>query len=80
VWRATGRKTPDSLQPIPRAASGLFIADADGKNERRLAPHSESEYSPSLSLNGAWVVFTSEHMRQAHIHRVHPDGQPRAAH
>jgi hypothetical protein len=53
---------------------GLFIAEADGKNERRLVPHSEGEYSPSLSLNGAWVVFTCEHMGQADIYRVHPDG------
>src|SRR5579862_732555 len=52
----------------------LFIADADGKNERRLVTHGESEYSPSLSLNGAWVAFTSERMGQADIYRVRPDG------
>ena len=54
--------------------SALFIADADGKNERRLTTHGESEYSPSLSLNGNWVAFTSERMGQADIYRVHPDG------
>ena len=52
----------------------LFIADADGKNERPLLPHGESEYSPALSLNGAWVAFTSERQGQADIYRVHPDG------
>ena len=40
---------------------GLFIADADGKNERPLVPHGEIEYSPNVSLDGKWVVFTSEH-------------------
>lgn len=53
---------------------GLFIADADGKNERPLVPHVEIEYSPSVSLDGKWVVFTSEHQGLADIYRVHPDG------
>src|SRR5271169_4732757 len=52
----------------------LFVADADGKNERPLVPHGESEYSPSRSLDGKWVTFTSERMGQADIYRVHPDG------
>jgi len=53
---------------------GLFIADAEGKNERPLAPHDEIEYSPSVSLDGKWVVFTAEHQGLADIYRVHPDG------
>ena len=53
---------------------GLFIADADGKNERRLTTVGESDSSPALSLNGKWVAFTSERMGQADIYRVHPDG------
>ena len=52
----------------------LFIADADGKNEHPLVPHSEIEYSPNVSRDGKWVVFTSEHQGQADIYRVHPDG------
>ena len=57
---------------VPETA--LFIADADGKNERAVAPHRETEYSPSLSADGQWVVFTSEHAGQADIYRIHPDG------
>ncbi|HYL34502.1 MAG TPA: hypothetical protein VEV17_01170 [Bryobacteraceae bacterium] len=53
---------------------GLFIADADGKNERALVPHGEIEYSPNVSLDGKWVVFTAEHNGLADIYRVHPDG------
>ncbi len=53
---------------------GLFIADAEGKNERPLVPHDEIEYSPNVSLDGKWVVFTSEHQGLADIYRVHPDG------
>jgi len=53
---------------------GLFVADADGKNERPLVPHLEIEYSPSVSLDGQWVVFTAERLGLADIYRVHPDG------
>src|SRR6516225_9166322 len=53
---------------------GLFIADADGKNERPLVSHGDVEYSPNVSLDGKWVVFTSEHQGLADIYRVHPDG------
>jgi hypothetical protein len=53
---------------------GLFIADADGKNERPLVPHTEIEYSPKVSLDGTWVVFTEEHQGLSEIYRVHPDG------
>jgi TolB protein len=52
---------------------GLFVADADGKNERAL-PHHEREYSPSLTPDGNWIVFTSERADQADLYRVHPDG------
>ena len=53
---------------------GIFIADAGGMNERLVTAHKESEYSPSLSADGKWVVFTSEHAGQSDIYRVHPDG------
>src|ERR1700690_3642540 len=52
---------------------GLFVADAAGKNERAL-PHRESEYSPSLTAGGRWVVFTSERSGQSDIYRIHTDG------
>src|SRR6516164_9837581 len=52
---------------------GLFAADADGKNERAL-PHRESEYSPALTPDGKWIVFTSERSGQSDIYRMHPDG------
>jgi len=57
---------------VPELA--LFIADGDGKNERALVAHVEIEYSPSVSSNGKWVVFTAEHKGLADIYRVHPDG------
>ena len=53
---------------------GIFVADASGMNERPVTAHKESEYSPSLSADGKWIVFTSEHAGQSDIYRVHPDG------
>jgi Tol biopolymer transport system component len=53
---------------------GLFIADAEGKNERPLVPHSGIEYSPNVSQDGQWVVFTQERQGLSDVYRVHPDG------
>jgi TolB protein len=52
----------------------IMIADADGKNERILAPHGEIEYSPSYSSDGKWVVYTQERSGLSDIYRIHPDG------
>ena len=56
---------------VPEIA--LFVADADGKNECAL-PHHEREYSPSLTPDAKWIVFTSERADQADLYRIHPDG------
>src|SRR5438105_648103 len=52
----------------------IVIADADGKNERVLAPHGGIEYSPAYSPDGKWVVFTAERGGLSDIYRIHPDG------
>jgi TolB protein len=51
----------------------LFVADASGKNERAL-PHRGSEYSPSLTPDGKWIVFTSERAGRSDLFRMHTDG------
>ena len=62
------------------SAAQLFIANADGTGERKLLPTAEMDYSPSFSLDGEWIVFTSERQGSADIYRMHPDGsEPRAA-
>jgi len=56
----------------------IMIADADGKNERVLAPHAAvpigAEYSPSWSPDGQWIVYTQERGGSSDIYRIHPDG------
>ncbi len=60
-------------QPIDRTL-GLYLADADGNNERPYLPGSGSNYNPSFSADGRWIVFTSERFGSADIFRAHPDG------
>jgi Tol biopolymer transport system component len=55
-------------------SSGLFLADADGKNEHALPPATSLDYNASFSADGKWILFTSERGGSADIYRVHPDG------
>ena len=54
--------------------SELMIADADGRNARKLVPGSQIDYNASFSIDGQWVVFTSERNGSADIFRVRTDG------
>ena len=54
------------------AEAQLFIANADGTNERALLPPG-MDYSPALAPDG-WVVFTSERDGSADLYRVRVDG------
>lgn len=54
--------------------SQLFIAKGDGTGERPLLPLTGLDYSPSISADGQWVIFTSERDGSADIYRVHLDG------
>ena len=53
---------------------GLFLADADGKNERPLLPATGLDYNASFSADGQWIMFTSERAGSADIYRMHADG------
>lgn len=53
---------------------GLFIANADGTDERPLVNGSSLNYDATWSRDGAWIAFTSERDGSADLYRVHPDG------
>jgi TolB protein len=53
----------------------LFVADADGSNARPLSPDPGWDANASFSMDGQWVVFTSNRQGSADIFRVHPDGR-----
>jgi TolB protein len=52
----------------------VFIADADGSNAKPLSPDPGWDANASFSMDGRWVVFTSNRQGSADIYRVHPDG------
>ena len=57
---------------------GLFIAAADGSNERALVTRTDgsadADYDAAWSPDGASIVFTSERNGSADLYRVKPDG------
>ena len=53
---------------------GLFIADADGANERPLVAAGEIDYDPVWAPDGQSIVFTSDRNGSADLFRVKPDG------
>lgn len=52
----------------------LFVANGDGTAERALLPLTGLDYSPSLSADEQWVVFTSERNGSADLFRMRLDG------
>jgi len=61
----------DTFAPID---TDIFAADADGTNARPLFAHASLDYNPSLSVDGEWVIFTSERAGTADIYRGRIDG------
>jgi Tol biopolymer transport system component len=53
---------------------GLFIAAADGTNERPLGDPLNSDYDAAFAPDGASIVFTSERDGSADLYRMKPDG------
>jgi TolB protein len=59
--------------PVP-GQIGLFIAAADGSDERPLLGSPGADYNPAWSADGAWLAFTSERNGSADLYRVRPNG------
>jgi TolB protein len=54
--------------------TGLFTADADGRNEKPLLSAEGLDYNASFSADGQEIIFTSERGGSADIYRVRTDG------
>src|SRR5688500_12552699 len=54
----------------------LYVANGDGSGEKPLFASSGFDYNASFSVDGQWIVFTSERAGsgQADIYRVRADG------
>lgn len=53
---------------------GLFLATADGSNERPLVTPGDIDYDAAWAPDAASIVFTSERNGSADLYRVKPDG------
>ncbi|OBT71233.1 hypothetical protein VF21_09891 [Pseudogymnoascus sp. 05NY08] len=66
------------MNRIASTSSVLYLADANGSNERQLLSDSDAafEYHASFSPDGEWITFTSERAGdgQSDIYRVRKDG------
>lgn len=67
---------PLLLNRIGPSASRLFIANADGTNERKLVDSGTLDYNASFSPDGQWIVFTSERdgLGNSNLYRARVDG------
>jgi Tol biopolymer transport system component len=59
---------------IAPAESTLYIANADGSNEKPLTQPGSMNYNPAWSTGGDWIAFTSDRAGSADLFRMHPDG------
>ena len=64
------------MNRIAPSASELYIADADGSNERKLLQDSAYEYNAAFSPRGDRIIFTSERRGdgQSDLFVAKPDG------
>ncbi|KAJ5142860.1 WD40-like Beta Propeller [Penicillium bovifimosum] len=73
---AAGKKGVMLMNRISPAKSKLYIANADGTNERPLLKNPVYEYHADFSPDAQWISFTSERNGDGNsdIWRVRPDG------
>lgn len=71
-----GSKGVFMMNRIAPGTSNLYIANADGTNERQLLSDPVFEYHASFSPDGEWVTFTTERNGDGNsdIYRVRPNG------
>jgi Tol biopolymer transport system component len=64
------------INRIGPTASQVYIANADGSNERKLVDSGTLDYNASFSADGQWIVFTSERdgLGNSNIYRARIDG------
>jgi Tol biopolymer transport system component len=74
---APGKRGVLAMNRIAPSSSELYIADADGSNERKFLADSRFEYNASFSADGRQVIFTSERVGdgQSDLYRATADGQ-----
>lgn len=76
AWAAQVTQPPLLLNRIGPSASRIYIANADGSNERLLIDSGTLDYNASFSSDGQWIVFTSERdgLGNSNLYRARADG------
>lgn len=76
IAKAEGKKGVMLMNRIAPSVSQLYIADADGSNERLLLAEPDYDYNASFSADGQWLIFTSERNADGNsdIFRARADG------
>ena len=71
-----GKKGVFLMNRIAPGTSELYVANADGSNERPLLSDPIYEYHASFSPDGEWITFTGERNGDGNsdIYRIRPDG------
>ena len=59
---------------IAPAESTLYIANADGTDEKPFTQPGSMNYNPAWSAQGDWIAFTSDRTGSADLFRMRPDG------
>ncbi|CAN9186737.1 unnamed protein product [Alternaria alternata] len=75
--RAQGKRGVFLMNRIAPGTSELYIANADGSDERKLLANSSNfDYHATFSSDGQWITFTTERNGDGNsdIYRVRPDG------
>ena len=74
--QAEDRKGVLLLNRIGPVASQIYMANADGTQERKLIDSGTLDYNASFSADGQWIVFTSERdgLGNSNLYRARIDG------
>jgi len=62
------------IQRIGPAVSTLYVANANGSDERSVFAAPALDYNAAMSPDGQWILFTSERTGSADIYRARIDG------
>lgn len=71
-WSPSG--THIAFSAGPRSSQALYVVDADGANERELAPHPAWDGFPAWAPDGERLAFVSERDGERDVYSVRVDG------
>ena len=66
--------SPDGSQVAYHKDYQIYVADADGKNARKIETGNSFNFVPQWSPDGAWLMFVSGEHYNCHPHIARPDG------